>query len=630
MFTDIAGYTSLSQADEEVAMRLLEEHRELLRPVFSKHGGREVKTMGDSFLVEFSSSLEAVRCALEIQTRMSERNARKGAQRLQVRIGVHVGEVIGSGDDVYGDAVNIAARIEPLAEPGGICMSGQVFELVRNKVDAKLERMGPVDLKNVKSQVEIYKVFPPKGAGDEERLPASVKTRVAVLPFDNFSSASGDEYFADGLTEELIGTLSKIHELSVISRTSVMQYKGKPKSISDIARELKAGTILEGSVRKAGNRARVSIQMVDVTEDKHVWAETYDRDLSDIFSVQSDIASKVAEALKLRLLKAEKKGISEAPTKSPKANLLFLKGISRGDKGSPSDVMKAIKFFELAVKADPDFALAHAVLSTQFVGVAGEGLPADKAFPKAKASMARALAIDPRLAEAHNAKGWIAFQYDWDWGEAERSFREAIELNPSLAFAHDCYGRMLAAMGRFEEALHEMGRANELDPLSPWVMLRFGLVCWMAGKNAKARGMFSEVLEGNPRFARAHLGLGYVSATQGKKKEAMREADAAAKIADEAFFQAHRAVIHANVGSTGKARELLENLIAGKYKGYAAPGLIGAVYYQLGDRAKGYEWTSKGRDERDPTIPWYNNWPVMKVMREDPRFAAMLRELKLP
>ena len=403
MFTDMVGYTSLSQDDEEATVKLLDEHRALLRPVLSRYGGREVKTMGDAFLIEFASALEAVRCAVEIQGKISERNKGAGVQKLQVRIGVHVGEVIHSGGDVYGDAVNIAARLEPLAEPGGICISKQVHDLVEKKVGARIVRSGNVGLKNVKVPMEIYKVLPAQVP--EPKLSGNLRKRVAVLPFDNFSPESGDEYFADGLTEELIGTLSKIRELSVISRTSVMQYKGKPRPISEIGKELNAGTILEGSVRKAGNRARVSIQMIDATEDKHVWSENYDRDLKDIFSVQSDIAGKVAEALKVELLAAEKVVIGEAPTENAEANLLFLKGIYQADWGSPSDLLKGLEYFERAVEEDPKFALAHAVASSYYVGVAGEAMPAEEAFSKAKQHLDKALSLNPRLPEAHCAEG---------------------------------------------------------------------------------------------------------------------------------------------------------------------------------------------------------------------------------
>jgi adenylate cyclase len=588
-----------------------------------------VKTMGDAFLVEFVSSLGAVRCALEIQGKMAERNAQGSVKKLQVRIGIHVGEVIHEGDDVFGDAVNIAARLEPLADPGGICVSRQVFDLVGNKAEARLERAGTVELKNVKTPMEIYKVLPALKSG-ETQLPGSLRKRVAVLPFDNFSPESGDEYFSDGLTEELIGTLSKIRELSVISRTSVMQYKGKPKPISEIGRELNAGTILEGSVRKAGNRARVSIQMIDVVEDRHVWSENYDRDLQDIFSVQSDIAGKVAEALEVELLAADKVLISEAPTKNADANLLFLKGLYQGDKGSPSDLMKAIDYFERATREDPKFALAYAMVSSYYSGVAGEAMPSHKAFARAKENLARALALNPRLAEAHTAKGWIAFQYDWDWAEAERSFKEGIEINPSLAYAHDWYGRMLASLARFEGAIYELGKAYELDPVSPWIATRFGMVYWMAGKNTEAREKFDKALEANPKFARAQMGLAFVDVAEGRKEEARKEADAAVALADEAFFHAHQAVVHASVGSVDKSREILGNILAGKYSGYASPGWIGAVYYALGERDKGYEWMQRSHYERDPTLPWFNKWPILAVQREDPRFVELLRRMKLP
>ena len=630
MFTDMVGYTSLSQRNEEATVKLLEEHRGLLRPVIARHGGREVKTIGDAFLVEFVSALEALRCATQIQEAIARRNeaSNREVTKIQVRIGIHVGEVIEDGDDVLGDAVNIAARIEPLADPGGISISKQVVDTIGNKLDLKVVKMSHVDLKNIKTPIEIYKVLLPREQGAKQTS-ASLRKRVAVLPFDNFSPNSGDEYFADGLTEELIGTLSKIRELSVISRTSVMQYKGRPKQMSEIGRELNAGTILEGSVRKAGDRARVSIQMIDATQDKHVWAESYDRELQDIFAVQSDIAEKVAQALKVEILAEERDVIGEAPTKSPEANLLFLRGIHEADDGSPSDVMRAIEYFELAVKRDPEFALCFAVLSAHYVGVAGEAMAAGEAFTKSRRNLERALELKPRLAEAHNAKGWFAFQHDWDWDEAERSFKIALELNPSLAYAHDWYGRMLSALGRFDEAISQMQQAYELDPASPWIMARFALVNWMAGKNDDARMMFSKVLEKNPRFVRAKLGLGFVSATEGKKGEAMGDVDEAVGIASEAYFVAQRAIVHAWVGS-GKAREILEDLHAGRYKGYAAPGWLAHIHYALGDKDKGYELARRSHDERDPTIPWSNKWPILVRAREDPRYMALLREMELP
>ena len=625
MFTDIVGYTALSQVDEEATMKLLDEYRSLLRPAFSGHGGREVKTIGDGFLVEFSSSLEAVRCAMEIQRKIAERNVQRGGRAFQLRIGIHVGEVMHRGDDVYGDAVNIASRIEPLAEPGGICVSRQVFELVQGKVEASLAKIGLVELKNVRAPMEIYKAVPSKG----ERLAENIERRVAVLPFANFSPESGDEYFADGLTEEMIGTLSKIRELNVISRTSVMQYKGRPRPIPEISRELNAGTILEGSVRKSGNRARVSVQMIDATEDRHVWAENYDRDLQDIFAVQSDIAGKVAEALKLQLLSEERKEIGQAPTSNVEANLHYLRGIYEIDKGSPSDIMRANEHFESAIKEDPRFAPPYASIAGDYVAVGGETMPASEAFPKAKDYVARALALDPRLSHAHSVKGWVAFQYDWDWTESEDSLRKSIELDPSNSNAHAWYGRVLASLGRFDEAISEAKRALELDPAAPWSSEISGVVYYMTGMNNEAREMFRKVLDMNPRFVKARMGLAFVDAAEKKFDDAKVEADAAAAMDGEPFFQAHRAMVHANVGEPWRAREILDKLLAAKV-GYVAPALVSGIYYNLGDLDRGFEWMEKARKEHDPTIPWETLWPIFGAARKDPRFVAMLKETGLP
>ena len=626
MFTDMVGYTALGQRNESLSLALVEEQRKLIRPTLVRHNGREVKTIGDAFLVEFPNAVDAVRCAYDIQRAVREFNLSLDSEkRIHLRIGIHVGEVVESQGDISGDAVNVASRIEPLAEDGWVCMTSRVFDLVRGKVDLPLTSIGYRTLKNVTEPMEVYRMLMPweKGeAGGRQRLD---RTRVAVLPFANFSQDSGDDYFADGLTEEMIGTLSKVRELRVISRTSVMQYKGKPKPIPEISRELNAGTILEGSVRKAGNRARVSIQMIDATEDQHVWAENYDRELQDIFAVQSDIAMKVADALKIELLVGEKRAVEEAPTKSPEANLLFLKGTYWGDRG---DLLKEIEFLELAVEQDPQFALAHAMTSIMYVGAAGEELPPKEAFPRAKQALARALEVNPHLAEVQLAKAWLAFQSEWDWTEAERSFREAISLNPSLATAHDFYGLMLASLGRFDEAISEVKRAFELNPASVWMMLHLGIVNEKAGRDDEAKVMVERAIARNPEFSRALITLALIEAREGKK-ESIERADKVISLEDRPYLRYQQAIIHATMGSKEKSKEILENLIAGMY-GHASPLDIGTIYYWLGDRARGYEWAERAVAQHDPEFPWQNHSPTLRILRDDPRYMELLHGLGLP
>ncbi len=277
MFTDIVGYTALGQKDESLALELLQEHRELLRPIFAKHRGREVKTIGDAFLVEFESALEATLCAIDVQSSVHSLGLERG-EKLQIRIGIHVGDVVHQGGDILGDTVNVASRIEPLASPGGICISEQVKSHIQNRIPYPLVRLESRQLKNVTEPMDVYDVVLPWGMKKVESGAARQldRRRVAVLPLADMSPDPNEGYFADGLTEELITTLSKIREISVISRTSVMRYATDPKPVTEIAKELRTGTILEGSVRKAGDKVRITIQMIDALEDRNFWAETYD------------------------------------------------------------------------------------------------------------------------------------------------------------------------------------------------------------------------------------------------------------------------------------------------------------------------------------------------------------------
>ena len=298
MFTDMVGYTTLSQSDEAQTLKVLERHNELVRPFFLKRKGKEIKTIGDSFLVEFESAFDAAQCAIEIQKFLHDYNTSSPEQwKIHLRIGIHLGDVIHKGGDLFGDAVNIASRVEPLADIDGVSLTRQVYDHIQNKIRVPMESMGLVPLKNVAQPVEIFKVIMPWAENGHPQPEQGLATRIAVLPFTNMSPDANDEYFADGLTEELIDRLSQIKGLEVIARTSVMTYKNKPKKIAEIGRELRVGSVIEGSVRKSGNKIRATVNLIDSNTENRLWSSRYDKDLDDIFAIQGDIAANITGAI---------------------------------------------------------------------------------------------------------------------------------------------------------------------------------------------------------------------------------------------------------------------------------------------------------------------------------------------
>ncbi|MBI3841497.1 MAG: adenylate/guanylate cyclase domain-containing protein, partial [Thaumarchaeota archaeon] len=359
MFTDLVGYTRLAQADESLALELLEEHRALLRPTFPAHGGTEVKTIGDAFLVEFKSALDAVLCAVELQKKMAERNlGPSGPRKLELRVGIHLGDVVHGSGDVYGDAVNVASRIEPLAEPGGICITQHVYDHIRNKSELEFSKLGEIELKNVELPVGVYKVIMSWNAQSREEGRAP-RERLAVLPFVNISPDPDDEYFADGLTEELISKFSEVGQLKVIARTSVMNYKKKEKKASEIGRELGVGSIVEGSVRKAGTRIRVTVQLIDARTEEHIWASNYDKELDDIFAIQSDVASRVAGSISAKVFPAPQR----KDTDDAEAYTMYIRAMQLFHESTEPSLREALALFERAVSRDPKFVRAYAGIS---------------------------------------------------------------------------------------------------------------------------------------------------------------------------------------------------------------------------------------------------------------------------
>lgn len=506
MFTDIVGYSALTQQNEALTLELLEEHRKLMRPLFSQYNGREIKTMADGFLVEFASALEAVHCAIEIQKAMRARNLASPAERrLEIRIGIHIGDIIHRENDVLGDGVNIAARLQPLAEPGGICISEDVARLIKNKIDEPVIALGKRELKNIQEPIEIYKIVlsqhtPPPSSSE--------KRSIAVLPFANLSPDPENEYFSDGLTEELINSLTKIEGLRVASRTSAFAWKGKQENIRKIGQQLNVETVLEGSVRKAGNRLRITAQLVNIADDSHLWSERYDREMEDVFAVQDEIARAIVDALKIKLASDKKHQIVKPPTESIEAYNLYLQGRFHWNKRSKEGFERAIQYFGQALQIDPTYARAYAGLADCYTLLASYGhLNPQEGFPKAREAARKALDLDETLAEAHASLAAIKLNYEQDLEGARKEIERAIVLNPHHATAHHWHAATLAGLGRTDEAVAAIQRALELDPLSAIMRVTAGEVFQLAGRWQEAEEHLQKALELNPHLIGAYIAL---------------------------------------------------------------------------------------------------------------------------
>ena len=492
----------MSQRDEKHALKVLENHNDMLRPIFAKYGGTEVKTIGDSFLVEFASALAATECAIEIQQKLAEASRSPKESPVMLRIGLHLGDVIRRGNDIFGDAVNIASRIEPLAEPGAICISEEVYSVIHNKIPYPIEMVPMVNLKNVEMPMNVYTIRSLSRAGEEKGILRDGSTRLAVLPLSNISPNPKDAYFADGLTEELITVLSQVQGLRVIARTSVDRYSKREKSVAQIARELQVGSVIEGSVRMARDRIRVTVQLISGKSEEHLWSDQYDRKLDDVFGIQTDIARQVAKSLKVKLLQGEVDRMESRAPVNASAYPAYLKGRTLLVSRTEPDLIAAKALFESAVALDPAYAPAYSGLADSYMMLADYSLaiPISTASRQARELATKALEINPDLAEARATIG-VLLAREYDFGAAEKELRRAISLNPSYSNAHYWLGHfVLSAQGRYRECLEELDMAEMADPMSIvvlsnqllWLLDYAGNVEQAASKVAKADRLYPE------------------------------------------------------------------------------------------------------------------------------------------
>jgi adenylate cyclase len=631
MFTDMVGYSALAQEDESEALTVLDRHNRLLRPIFQKYRGREVKTVGDAFLVEFESALDAARCAVEIQRTLHELNTAPGHEReIRLRIGIHIGDVVRSNGDVLGDAVNIASRIEALAEPEGICLTQQVFDQIQNKISNPLVKMPPAGLKNIRLPVGVYRVLQPWDDRRTDDRPGGRQAgrHLAVLPLSNISPDPRDEYFADGLTEELISVLSQVRGLSVIARTSVAPYKLAPKSVAQVGAELGVDSVLEGSVRKAGNRIRITLQLIDVESQGHVWATSYNRELDDVFAIQADIAERTAQALQLEFAKAGGNAARAKPTADLAAYDLYLRGLVASKKPDWEGIDEAIRCFDQATRLDPNFAEAFAAWANLYVAASGDYMPMAEVMPRARELAARAVALDPSSSDAHSALGNIAFQFDQDWRKAEEEFDRAIALNSSNVTAHRFFGLMLFALERFVEAKDEYRRVVQLDP-GTGSGGTLGWIDLVEGKFDAAIESAQQASHDDPTSVAEHVVLGLTYLAAGRRADARREADFPVAGAKGEWVYNH-ALLNALIGRPDAARAIAAEVERGEAKSYTSKTDLAMLYAALGESARALDLLEQAYRERDRTLWLYYHGIWFDGIRNEPRFVALLQQYGLP
>jgi len=643
MFTDMAGFSRITRHDEELGLRLRAEQQQIVRSHLAEYGGREIKTLGDGLLIEFPSALESVRCAARIQSHIARRNVGKPPDdTFELRIGIHVGDVVSEGDDVVGDAVNVASRIEAAAGEGEIWLSAQVADQIRNHASYRLEAMPPTELKNLGPPVVLYRVVDASQVGLTSTPPhaATDGIRMVILPFASVSADSKDEYFADGLTDELIGVIARTPGLSVISRTSAMRYKGANKRLGEIGRELRVGNVLEGSVRKAGNRVRVSARLVEVERDRQLWSEDFDRELSDVFAIQREISERVAQALRLRLLPVSSAGGGVSPVRNPDAYTFYLKGRFFWNKGTRESLLTSLDQFRRAIELEPSYGAAHAGIADAYLllGRRGDESPRT-AYPQAVEHALTALRLDPELAEPHAALGSIRQEYEWKWEESESEFTRALALNPSYSTAHSWYALFLGHVGRFAQSVDEAARARQLDPLSHRILAAGAEEFIFARKYDDAIQSAERALELEPAFGAAHAYIGEALVEQGLLDRAIREFEEGGRLLGAQALMGRLGHALALAGRRTEALHLVEKL----KKGFASatPGNpflsptpyasldIALVYVGLGEHDPALEWLERARDDRVPEVVHFKCEPIYDPLQKEPRFRAILESIGL-
>jgi adenylate cyclase len=635
MFTDMTGYTALMQEDEKKAKILSTRQRQTLEKLIPFYNGKILQYYGDGTLSIFNSATEAVICAAEIQKELQQE------PKVLLRIGLHSGDIAYDEQGVYGDCVNVASRIESLSIPGAVLISDKVYDEIKNQSKIKTNLLGKYNLKNVKRQIEVYAV-----ANEGLVIPTpeqiSVKAvtdkSIAVLPFTNLSADVENEYFSDGISEEILNALTRVEGLQVTARTSSFSFRGKNEDVRVIGSKLGVATVLEGSVRKAGKRVRITAQLINTADGYHVWSEVYDRDLEDIFEVQDEISLKIVNRLRENFTLSEKtEQIVKAPTENIEAYNLYLKGRYYWNKWNPEDISKAIKTFEEVILLDRNFALPYCALSYCYSFMGSSGLmPPSEAYPKAKDYTLKAIELDPNHPESHLSLATIKFFHNWDFEGAEASLNKALQLSLNSSLLNQVHGWFLIAKGDFEQAIDKMEQASILDPLSLPLLSSLADAYSFAGNYTKALEVYDKVIELDPQFRRAFEGKGMIFLAMKDYEKAIENLEKYQKMTgSELKGNSSLGHAYAVAGYEDKALQCLEKI---KQRETEEPGVLlymdyAFLYSGLKDYEKAFYYLNKTYDQRMGIaclgMIFCIRYPILNELKSDARFDQLMEKIGL-
>ena len=644
MFTDIEGYTAIMQQNEQQALSLRKRHREVLQKEHTQYDGRIIQYYGDGTLSIFQSAIQAVQCGVAMQQAFCR------APRVPLRIGLHIGDVIFDDDQVVGDGVNLASRIESLGIAGCVLISDRVKEEIRNHPELKTVSVGSYQFKNIERRVEVFaldhedliipKPYSLEGKTEDKESSYDraagkhTSKSIAVLPFVNMSNDPDQEYFGEGMAEEILNSLVHLKDLKVAGRTSSFQFKGRNIDLREVGQKLGVSSVLEGSVRKQGNRLRVTAQLINVEDGFHLWSERYDREMDDIFGIQDEIALFITEKLKVTLLEEDYAIVTKTHTTNTEAYELYLKGrfyLSR--RGS--FIMAAMENFKNAISLDPGFALAYAGYADALNLAAFYGfLPGKEIMKDIKRAAGTAIGLDGSLCEPYCALGGYYTGVERNWMEAKRNFTKGLELNPRYAQGHSWYGMLYLTWveGKFDEAGKQGQLAIKLEPLSAIDHADLSWTMYTAGKfdEALAIAQTGIELDANSFLSHRLAGLSYIRLN--RNEEAIETFKNLAKISGRHQHSITGLIwAYCNDKNFEEARKLMDELRARSVTEYITPTYLGIAAAWLGDMDNAFDLLQKAYDDLDPNMTQLKYSPYgPTALRNDTRFQNLLNKIGYP